>query len=806
MRGETRWRLHDRLLLRRAGFGIHLMTDLGDQPTALACAELIERERELESARAHLLDTVLPEAVFRAAEADDRAALRRWSALRSDVGRRRLPRAAGPDDGPLHDSVHRYVTAVEAVTAAGRTVAQARDTEVLHRPERLAAFLRTPGVQDAVVQLTPSFHAQVERWLSAPRPSLDKAKGRAFARRSYLYAQRLGAKNETTSSFGPLIHGRIDPETPDLAVDTAPGGKDLPQGVLRVRSHVSFWAVGELARAMAAEPRVAPRTPVTWIPAAHRVADRVTLPGGRSFSLGESGRRLAAAIDGRRDRAALAAAAGIDVEEAERLLARLARVGAVRTWPEPPSTALSPIAVLREDAERIAHDTPWPDRLAAFSALADAYAHARNPQDRLAALRAVEEDFRSLTGVDPRRAAGRMYADRSVVSVDAEGEGSPFRIGSATARAWEDALSPVLDLAGRHGTLYRDAHRDLAADLLHASGPVPYQEFIGQMASAVAQGALAHHLKPFEEFAESYRALVEEHLDGDGNAQIPPDRLRGLATSSDTALFASPDVMVEERDDGQRLLVLGELHPYVFAWGSQGLFAEDDPDFHRAFSGTLAPWGGPDRIATVVRRRSHKGLVASWFPGRFIEVTAVATRDRSRALPIGDLTVDLLDGIPRLLSPEGEVVLYSGEDDHPHLLAFSAPAPMLPPASLRPRSPRVTVGDVLVQRARFHVAVPDLGITPGSDDHDVFCSVQRFRARHGVPRYVFAHVPGEPKPVGVDLSSPLPVEALVRLVTAREAPSLTLTEMRPGPEELWLRHRGLPTTSEFRLALHREAR
>ncbi|MFD0660700.1 hypothetical protein [Thermocatellispora tengchongensis] len=32
---------------------------------------------------------------------------------------------------------------------------------------------------------------------------------------------------------------------------------------------------------------------------------------------------------------------------------------------------------------------------------------------------------------------------------------------------------------------------------------------------------------------------------------------------------------------------------------------------------------------------------------------------------------------------------------------------------------------------------------------------------------------------------------------------VALSEMRPGPEGLWLRHGGRPTTSEFRLALRR---
>lgn len=804
MHAEGRWRLYERLLLRRAGFGVHLMTDLGDPPTGLACAALAESHRELEEARAVLLGTVIPEAVAASADSGDRAALRRWSALRRDVGRRRAPRADVPGSGSLPEAVCRYAEAVDAVAEGEGAVRDALAAETRERPGRIAEFLRTPGVQDAIAQLAPSFHAQVERWLARPEGRGTNTKERAFARRSFLYAQRLGAKNETTSFFGPLVHGRIDPGTEGVALSDAADSR--AEGVGEVRAHVSFWAVRALARAMASDPRVAPRVPVTWVPAAKRTQDTVALPGGRTLALSAAGVRLAAAVDGTRDRAELARIAGLDEDETAHLLDRLARVGALRTWPEPPSAAPAPISVLRADAERIADGTDWPARLARFSGRADAYAAAEGARERLGALRDLEEDFVDLTGAEPRRASGRMYADRSVVSVDALGEESPFLLGEGTARTWEESLSPVLDLAGHHGLLYRDAHRELAAALLAESGPVPYQDLITRMGEAVGNGALTEHLKPFEEFGERYRELVEEHLAGDGTARIGADRLRGLVGPVDQPLFSSPDVMLEQDVRGNRVLVLGELHPYVFAWGSQGLFAEDDPGLHRAFGQDLSPWGGPERIATVIRRRSHKGLVAEWFPGRFIEVTAEATRDRNRSLPISDLVADIGDGAPRLRSPEGEVVLYSGEDDHPHLLAFSAPAPMLPSASLGEWCPRVMVGDVLVQRMRFSVGAEELGAVAGTGADDAFCAVQRLRARRGVPRFVFAHVRGEPKPVGIDLSAPLAVETLIRMVVAGEASSVTLTEMRPSPEGLWLRHRGRPTTSEFRLALRREGR
>ncbi|MFY9825142.1 MAG: lantibiotic dehydratase [Thermoanaerobaculia bacterium] len=71
-----------------------------------------------------------------------------------------------------------------------------------------------------------------------------------------------------------------------------------------------------------------------------------------------------------------------------------------------------------------------------------------------------------------------------------------------------------------------------------------------------------------------------------------------------------------------------------------------------------------------------------------------------------------------------------------------------------------------------------------------FAQAQRWRHVHGLPRHVFLHTPAEPKPFYADLDSPLAVDLLRRALTPSEEgaapPILHVTEMLPGPDEMWI--------------------
>ena len=74
-----------------------------------------------------------------------------------------------------------------------------------------------------------------------------------------------------------------------------------------------------------------------------------------------------------------------------------------------------------------------------------------------------------------------------------------------------------------------------------------------------------------------------------------------------------------------------------------------------------------------------------------------------------------------------------------------------------------------------------------------------------MPRHVFCKVPVEVKPVYVDFDSAIYVNLLAKLIRRsvekdREGARVTVSEMLPGMQELWLEDgEGQRYTSEFRI-------
>jgi len=369
---------------------------------------------------------------------------------------------------------------------------------------------------------------------------------------------------------------------------------------------------------------------------------------------------------------------------------------------------------------------------------------------------------------------------------------------------WETGLGPVLDACAAFGLLRWQAIRATATEVLtEAGGTLSLLDFADRMAEARPGPAARERWACVDDWAERYRSLVGAAL-VDGQAQLTGEDLSDLAEPLPDSLFVSPDLLIEgSAERGQ--MVLGEIHPYVYAWGSQGRFVEDPEALAAAFD-DLDPWGGADRIATVVRRRQHKGLVAEWFPGRFVEITSRATSDLARRLPVDSLNVTTGPDGPQLLTREGiSLVLYSGEEDHPHLQALSPPAGSLPKIRVGDRNPRVLVGRVVVQRAAWRIdrdTGRDLGAACG-DEVRLALAVTRLRHASGWPQFLFALAADEPKPICLDLDAPVAWDVLARL--AARGP-LELVEMRPGPEDLLVRRSGHRYTSEFRVAMFRRRR
>ncbi len=409
----------------------------------------------------------------------------------------------------------------------------------------------------------------------------------------------------------------------------------------------------------------------------------------------------------------------------------------------------------------------------------------------------AEALFTSVTGVAARRNQGRTYADRFVLFEDCRADAQPVRWPAALARRVEAALDPVFALGLTAGAVQRDGLRLVAAEVLAAhGGSLPFLDFADALAARLTEGALEPVLDEWgawrTELLNRFLAVSDGH-----RAHLAPEQVADLAAPPQGAFFVSPDVMLQE--DPAAPLVLGEIHPYVFAWGLQGHFAPDPQALARDIAPVLEVWGGPQRAATVLHRRQHKGLISQAYPGRFIEVAGRSGAAADRRIAVGDLRAVLRDGEPELIGPDGPVSLYVGEDDHPHLRVF-APVPVdFPRLRARGHTPRLVLGDVVVQRERWDLepgALP--AVTGARDRFELFRAVVATRGRLGWPRHVFALSPTETKPVYLDLDVPQAHEQLRALAAAGP---LAVSEMLPGPGELWLHRSEGPYTSEFRIAL-----
>jgi hypothetical protein len=99
-------------------------------------------------------------------------------------------------------------------------------------------------------------------------------------------------------------------------------------------------------------------------------------------------------------------------------------------------------------------------------------------------------------------------------------------------------------------------------------------------------------------------------------------------------------------------------------------------------------------------------------------------------------------------------------------------------------SSRRSIGPLVVTRAQWRVS-------------SLSADLRQWRDVLGIPERVFVRVPGEVKPIYVDLTSPVSIAMFVRF--ARGAPHVTVSEMLPGPDGLWLRDAAKRTyTSELR--------
>ena len=683
----------------------------------------------------------------------------------------------------------------------------------------VAGLAADPLFREAVAWQNP---ALIESCLDKlVRGEPRNVRGRLHESTVVRYLQRYSLKNDTIGFFGPVGWATLSPER--LGLEVWPG----PELLAARTTHFEMWAVDEVARALAQRPELS-----GWLIPRPALAAVVTggvlhRPMRPVVQLTEAEIAVFGRCDGRRTAAEVVAQArGASLAA----LFRLAKLGAVHigldgpvdSWPE--RALRRKLAVAGDEAAR-ARALADVDRLIAAR---DAVGAARGAEDVVKRTGELAQIFEEITGAGATRRPGQAYAGRTLVYQDTRRD-VDVRVGRAVLDELAAPLGLVLDsarwLVARAAAEYREL---LAAMYQEEAGPgggpgVPLGYLFARAAPDLT--ASAHALPPpvqaaVQEFQRRWRRVlawpdgVRQHtVTAAALAGGVEREFGGAAVPWRTAMHHSPDIMIAAASpqavlDGKFLLVLGELHLAVNSLDNR-FFIQHHDDPARLRAAAEADLDG-QRIYAAPPKNSPFVSSRVWPPITLLSPTYTywtwsgepcSVDPPGPVLPGAGLMVHRRDGRLSVTcgstGPEYDLLEVLGE------ILSTAVVNAFRPFPAAPHRPRITIGRLVIARESWTFPATGTGWAFVKDEAARYAAARAWRAGHDLPERVFAVLPVERKPIGVDFTSLALVNILakeIRRTAEAGAPTFTVSEMLPGQGELWLPDRtGQRYTSEFRL-------
>lgn len=753
------WTMVPHCLVRSAAFPVADLAKLRMAGTAAAARTLRDAEQSVR----------------------DLATERGWSAEATDRVLERLASGAPvrARDRAGSDLVARYRRARHDLAAAAAA-------ERVSAEKWLREFVRTERVREVLALTNPGLLRDLDRGRWNDRLRCQSAS----------YVQRLAAKNETTSFFGPISYGIVETAGEDRLELRWPG----PQRLTGRRAHLAAWVVETLVRAVAFAAPVAP-----WLVLRRRPG----IPVG-DLTLDGVAARLLATVDGRATLRALAGRLRTTVGELVTAAESLVDAGLATHQLQPPATAPDPLLFM---IGRLAY-LPSAGRervlavLAALAELRDGFS-SDSVAGKLARYDAVVRAVTCLAGDRPaggagaaagRSRAGQFYADRLALREECAGA-LALAVRGLPARRLVDVATPALEFLARVATRRRNLARKLLARQLGVrrvplwrlaaklgdQPPPPDRALLAALAAAVPAG------------------VAEWDLAGAGLGDLLAEPAGGVVCSVDLMIVASD---LRSWQSGDYDLVLADVHDTALLtdWSLQ---FHADPEAVRAAThlATARAMGGRPVVCVMSGRRT--GIPPLEPPTCLVELGTVAGQANPWRVGLDDLEV-VSDGqrvqlVSRTL--DSEVELYNGELDNLVQTAFGSLR--LGGADFRfaPCTPRLRVGPAVVQRRRWQVPVADLRSLrpPAADDAETLLRASRVWHRYDLPDEVYAILPGERKPMYTTADSPYLLRALARRAERATGQAL-VSEAFPPPDRLWLSAPdGTTYTSELRCVFVRSS-
>ena len=399
-----------------------------------------------------------------------------------------------------------------------------------------------------------------------------------------------------------------------------------------------------------------------------------------------------------------------------------------------------------------------------------------------AKLERLEQAFTAATQHAPRRHEGRTYGGRGLVYEECRRD-VDLELSEAMRAKIAGPLTAVLEIARWYtfqiatGLLRRLPFK--ARVPLHVFWAQTAPLFAGETPSVIAPVVKRLRTKWNNLWGDRTSLTIEEARAARFAAPCPG--WPGARHHAPDLMWAAPSAEAMLRGEGTP--ILGELHPNVTPFTTLSVLAHapDRPALERQWREDF----GDDGISPIpwedFARSSQDARLSKQHWHLDLGFGFESDRPASRVLRAADFDVKRLG--KRL------VAVHRARPLRFELLQlFERRLKMLAATNFslsdgRPTGPRRTLGGMVVQRAHWRFDRAELTFLDAPEGRAE--RVKNFCLAHGVPQRVFVRSPEEVKPVYVDWSAPVLVEMIARL--SRQAPWLSMSEMLPGPDGLWLR-------------------
>jgi hypothetical protein len=823
--GIWRW-----FVLRGAGFPAGQIKRLAQPDCAAAADALILAEQRVQSLFQNAIRTFNGTMDELRRKGEDRYGPAFKNMLN---GRRRLAQGKVPRSEDYSSEIRRMFNDItEAMHECERLNAgwvQRFTHSLAAQMEALREFARDPMFHEAVIwQNRQAFETAVQSAANEQHESCRNQRQRNHEELVANYAQRYCVKNDTIGFFGPVAWGRI--ESGSRVLELSHG----PSLTKRRQTYFENWAIDKVAASLSMldgmdwwiSPRLVPDVVIE--------KGMLQRPGFSRVALSELEQAVLSRCDGQALPEEILHAILADPrfdecsqQDLRGVLKAKADEGVVIWRFLVPVEVNSEIA-LRQRLLRVGN----PELRAAALNRLDKLDAARREVDGAAgdpyqlnrAMRNAELIFEEITNTPGNRNPGTTYGGRTVIYEDCQRD--------LAIRITPDLLSPIVpalslllkslrwfmqSTALKFQRLFTQTYRELV--VAQSGGDVRLQDWWNYTEPKLLN---ASSLSDVEKL---FRRKWDDILSvggQDSTVQFQSDDLKDkveqlfpeLGAGYYPVRYFCPDLMLAAEDaeavrEGKLQYVLGEVHAGRNTLCHAAL-VEQHPNRNDLVEATQ--WDIASGCFKILNTQADQNTTVRTSEGvlRPTDYLLATTPDSVApggydCHPISGLILTEHDATLQVVSMADGRRFHILEAFSDLLFGFVMnKASWVPPMR---HVPRVIIDKLVINRETWRFRKSDLDFAVEKDEAERFLGTRRWIRSHCLPQKVFVKSALEVKPFYVDLESPVLVEILCRAIRRMnslggEGEQLIVSEMLPGPQELWLQDaKGARYTSELRFAV-----